>query len=223
MRLLATVFASGTDFLSQHSENYPYGAVFCPTKANLAVGERVLLEIQFPTLPNPAVVRGSVVSSVHGRGALVACESPDRARFGFVVDAARGELSGEGSLVRHHPRFPAQVPVKFRVMDLGENTRAVTATTADLGSGGAYIRSSETLKVGTRINLRLVTTDCGPIEVAGRVAWSEPGSGFGLRFDQRGPASAAPLRPLIRRIRETGELPLWANACSDPPTAKTAS
>ena len=219
MRLLSIVFESGSAFLEQRENDYPSGAIFCLTKADLKIGERILWEIQFPELPNPAVLRGRVVSLVHGRGAMIACEASDRASFQFVIDAARGTLVGDAGIVRHHTRFPVVISVKFRIVEMGEPTEQVTALTADLGSGGAYIASMTATttipKVGTRISLRLVTTECGPIEVSGRVAWAKPSSGFGIRFDQRGPASAAPLRPLIRRIREIGELPLWASALPD--------
>ncbi len=229
MRLISTVFDSGAEFLEQHENSYPSGALFCLTKANLAIGERILLEIQFPELPNPSVLRGQIVSLVHGHGAMVACEASDRASFQFVMDAARGELLGDAGIVRHHPRFPAVISVKFRILEMDEPMEQVTALTADLGSGGASITSisststAQIPKVGTRISLRLVTTECGPIAVSGRVAWAKPSSGFGIRFDQRGPASAAPLRPLIRRICETGELPLWASALPDSSFARPDS
>jgi len=215
MRLLAAVYSSSEEFLSQYSADYPAGALFVATRASMALGERILCEIRFPSLPNPTIIRGRIVSALDGRGAWIACANSDAGIFAFVVSVASGETPSEAGLVRHHTRFPARVPVVFRVSEVEEASDDVVGETADLGSGGAYVRAAKPPKVGTRVNLRIDRTGQGPIEVSGRVAWARPGRGFGVRFDQRGPASAAPLRPLIRRIRETGEVPIWASATAE--------
>ncbi len=215
MRLLAAVFSSPAEFLSQYSPAYPSGALFNATRASFVLEERVLCEIQFPGLPNATVIRGRVVSVVDGRGAMIACDGADAGVLAYIVSTANGELPADAGFVRHHPRFPARVPVVFRISEREEHGHDVEGVTDDLGSGGAFVRAPEPPKVGTRVSLRLTRTGRGPIEVGGRVAWARAGVGFGVHFDQRGPASAAPLRPMIRRIRETGEVPMWAGAPSD--------
>lgn len=212
MRLVPCVFETGQQFLASYSKDYPHGAIFCRTRAQLSLGEKVLVEVVFPGLPNRAVLRGAVVSVVAGTGAWVELSARDRSVARFVIDAASGDLDGEG-LVRHHPRYPARVAVRYRIDELDETSPHRRAELADLGIGGAFVRANHPPRVGTRINLELTAAVAGrqALEIDGRVAWTRPGVGFGVRFDQRGPGSAAPLRPLLRRISETGEMPLWTD------------
>jgi Tfp pilus assembly protein PilZ len=216
MRLVPCVFSTGEAFLRCYSDDYPHGAVFCETRARLSLDEPVLVEVTFPELPNRAVLRGRVVSAVEKTGAWVQLSPRDHSVTCFVVEAARGCLDNAvaGQMVRHHPRYPARVSVRYRIDELDEASAhqgAETAEIADLGIGGAFVRSENPPRVGTRINLQLTTGyNSGNLEIDGRVAWTRAGVGFGVRFDQRGPGSARPLRPLIRRISETGEMPLWA-------------
>lgn len=213
MRLVPCVFATGDDFLRCFSDAYPHGAVFCETRAKLALGEKLLVEIAFPELPNRAVLRGRVVSAVTGTGAWVELSASDQSVTQFVVDSASGRIDGTmvGGMVRHHPRYPARVSVRYRIDEPEETSPHRTAEIADLGIGGAFVRATNPPRVGTRINLQLSAAGRDQnLEIDGRVAWTRPGIGFGVRFDQRGPGSARPLRPLIRRISETGEMPLWA-------------
>ena len=213
MRLVPCVFQTGEAFLRCFSHEYAHGAIFCETRARLSLGERILVEVAFPELPNRAVLRGQVVSVIAGSGAWVQLSARDESVTRFVVDAASGKLAGE-ELVRHHPRYPARVAVRYRIDELEEPSAHHHAEIADLGIGGAFVRADDPPRVGTRVNLKLATALSGhqALEIDGRVAWTRPGVGFGVRFDQRGPGSAAPLRPLIRRISETGEMPLWATA-----------
>ena len=216
MRLVPCVFSSGEAFLRCYSGDYPHGAVFCETRAKLSLGERILVEVTFPELPNRAVLRGRVVSAVEGTGAWVELSGRDESVTRFVVNTASGDIDGTvvNGMVRHHPRYPARVAVRYRIDEIEETSTHRTAEIADLGIGGAFVRAANPPRVGTRINLQLTTANgaatAKTLEIDGRVAWTRPGTGFGVRFDQRGPGSAKPLRPLIRRISETGEMPLWA-------------
>lgn len=211
MRLLACQFHSGTEFLASYRDR-SHGAVFCETRARLAVGERISVEISFPELPNPATMRGQI-EAVTGEGGWVAISARDADVARFAARAARGELAADG-LVRHHRRFPTEVPVRYRINELDETSPHRDGHIVDLGIGGAQIRAEAPPRVGTRVSLALSTGAPEPrdLEIAGRVAWARTDRRFGVRFDQRGPGSARPLRPMIRRIAETGELPVWASA-----------
>lgn len=211
MRLLTVVFGSSADFLAHYSGSYPNGAIFCATRAEARLQDRVLLDVSIPDLIQPVRLRGTVISLVSVRGLWAHLDRRDQATRDYLVAAARGD--SDGLLSRSHPRFPTAVRATYRVDENDAPPKAHETELADLGPGGAFVISETPPLVGSRICLTLAPLP-GREEatrVDGRVAWvgtSFGRPGFGVRFDVRGAFAAGPLRSALRRASESGLLPI---------------
>ncbi len=211
MRFLTIVFASHKEFLTHFSEKYPDGALFCPTKANVPLRSRVIVDVSLPCLGQPARLRGTVISYSSGQGLWVAFDKQSNAIVAYLKDLGIDEP--QNRLSRAHSRYPASLRVSCRIDEDNPETETLRGKIVDLSRGGAFVSGSEAPMVGTRVSL-----DIGPgstsesvYRVDGRVAWVgkiDSQDGFGVRFDQRGIFGAAPLRTMLRRASETGRLRL---------------
>lgn len=212
MRLLTLAFPSASAFLEAYSDAYENGAVFCDTRAELELDDAVLVEIDFPDLPNRALVRGRVVSLVAGAGAWVRFAEEDRATRAYLVRVATGDDSVPERVERTHRRFPAELPVDCQIEELDEPDQdRLVSRTHDVGAGGAFIRSPSPPPIGTRVSLVIgPTLDTGErFHVHGRVAWArrdDDACGFGVCFDPHRNHDTRRLRALLRKASETGRL-----------------
>jgi hypothetical protein len=201
MRILTVPFLSSAEFLSHFSEKNGDGALFCRTRTELEPDEQVLLEISFPGLPNRALVRGSVVTRVAGRGSWVAFDAADASTRDFLIGIAQGELAVT-AVERAHDRFPAELPVAFA---LGDGAPAESQT-ADVSASGAFIRCDAAPAVGTRVKLTLAAgSDAQPLELQGEVTRAKA-DGFAVQFEPRSGENNRRLRALLRRASETGRI-----------------
>jgi Tfp pilus assembly protein PilZ len=99
MRILTANFASKSDFLTHIRDVEKGGAIFCRTDADLRIGEPVLVEIDFPGLPNRALVRGAVSGfDALGAGAWVEFAEEDTTTRDFLLALAQGELLVQGTV-----------------------------------------------------------------------------------------------------------------------------
>jgi hypothetical protein len=108
---------------------------------------------------------------------------------------------------RARPRTRAEVKVRLAADLLGVVEPATT--TRDLGPGGAFLRCSAALALGSRLQLRIeAAAGEPPIEVRAEVAWCTPPDapepGVGVRFVD--PSPTALLR--IAALTAQGELPI---------------
>jgi hypothetical protein len=206
MRILTVPFLSSAEFLSHFSEKNGDGALFCRTRTELEPDEQVLLEISFPGLPNRALVRGSVVTRVAGRGSWVAFDAADSSTRDFLVGIAQGQLAVT-AVERAHDRFPAELPVAFALDD----GVPAESQTADVSASGAFIRCAHAEgqsgpAVGTRVKLTLAAgSDAQPLELQGEVTRAKA-DGFAVQFEPRSGENNRRLRALLRRASETGRI-----------------
>ena len=91
MRLVTLAFATADDFLAAY---HPAdgGTLSTRTRTDGAIGERVLLEVSFPGLPNRALVRADVSGIAHEHGLRFAIASDDASTRDFLVAIAHGEV-----------------------------------------------------------------------------------------------------------------------------------
>ncbi len=201
MRILTVPFLSSAEFLSHFSEKNGDGALFCRTRTELEPDEQVLLEISFPGLPNRALVRGSVVTRVAGRGSWVAFDAADASTRDFLVGIAQGQLAVT-AVERAHDRFPAELPVAFALA----GGAASESQTSDVSASGAFIRCDAAPAVGTRVKLTLAAGgDAQPLELQGEVTRAKA-DGFAVQFEPRSGENNRRLRALLRRASETGRI-----------------
>jgi uncharacterized protein (TIGR02266 family) len=97
-----------------------------------------------------------------------------------ILRALQPFLAGDDTHRRVCPRVALGAAVTFR-----HGHTIVTAVTLNISRGGVAIRSTTPLPVGTSVRLRLrLPSPAKEIEADGRVVWSNPQSGMGLRFDR---------------------------------------
>jgi hypothetical protein len=209
MRLLTCAFASRHAFLSSYRDDAADGALDCETRSALEVDQLVVVEVSFPGLPNPILLRGLVVDVQPGHRALVRIHDGDAHGRDFLLRAARGELEAVEPVERNHRRIPVALPITCRIEEVGEPGGEVVGLTHDVGGGGAWILCASPPAVGTRVSLVLGPVEGETFRLDGRVAWLRRdvwATGFGVRFDSKDSRDAARLRGLLRRACETGRV-----------------
>lgn len=209
MRLLTCAFASPDAFLASYSDEPRDGALDCETRSALELDQLVVVEVWFPGLPNPTLLRGLVVEVHPGHRARIRIHEGDAHRRDFLLRVARGELELVEPVERNHRRIPVSLPITCRIEEVGEPGGQVLGLTHDIGGGGAWILCASPPAVGTRVSLVLGPVDGETFRLDGRVAWlrrdASP-NGFGVRFDSKDSRDAARLRGLLRRACETGRV-----------------
>lgn len=211
MRILTCAFATRDEFLRAYSTDTPEGALFCRTRSALEIEEDLLVEIAFPGLLHPTLVRGAVASIERDRGAWIRLHAGDAHGRDFLLALARGAIEPAQQVGRGHRRIPAALPVTCRIDEPDEPARdRVLGHTHDVSGGGAFVHAIASPAVGTRITLTLGRGG-DAFHLDGRVAWirRDPRAhGFGVRFDSRGSRDGGRLRALLRRSWESGRFVL---------------
>jgi Tfp pilus assembly protein PilZ len=210
MRLLTLSFNSADEFLQHYSDERAEGAVFHRTRTDLESGDEVLFEVAFPGLPNRALVRGRVLGRKQD-GYWLLFDPADTSTRDFLLDLARGDVEITKRPARGHSRFPADVPVSYK-LDGSSSSSYVTGRAADLGPTGVFVRADEPPEVGSGVELVI-----GPLgdeeetfTVHGKVTnqRDEDGArGFAVHFDGKS-ADSSRLRKLLRNASETGRVSL---------------
>lgn len=209
MRLLTCAFASPGAFLASYRADPADGELDCETRSALATDQPVVVEVSFPGLPNPILLRGMVVDVQPGRRARIRIHDGDAHGRDFLLRVARGELEPVEPVERNHRRIPVSLPITCRIEEVGEPAAQVIGLTHDVGGGGAWILCASPPAVGTRVSLSLGPVEGDTLRLDGRVAWLRRDvwvTGFGVRFDTKDSRDAARLRGLLRRACETGRV-----------------
>lgn len=217
MRLLTAVFVSSEEFLSHFAEEpHSGGALFYRTRATMVPDEDVLVEISFPGLPNRALCRAHVATT-EPKGAWLAIDPADASTREFLVGVARGEITvTRKGPQRSHTRIPTALPIGVAAQ--GGNT---DGQLADVGAGGAFVRSESAPPLGTSVELHIAPRDGVPgFVVDGQVAWAQadgPDAGFGVRFSPQS-SGGRRLRAFLRRASESARVDLATPSSPTSPT-----
>lgn len=107
-------------------------------------------------------------------------------------------MSDETPSQRRYQRVHATLPVRVSTIESEKDPftgrpffRALQETCANISRGGAFVKTSETLKPGRRVLLELSLPSGAQVETVGRVAWtkrvitpdgSDADSGIGIEF-----------------------------------------
>jgi Tfp pilus assembly protein PilZ len=206
MRIVTLAFASPAEFLSAYSEVDRRSLLFARTRTEASPGEALLLELSFPGLPNRALLRATARELRPGEGMLLEIDPADGSTRDFVAGIARGSIQ-VSFVERSHGRYPAALPVEYRVDGATESQRS---TLVDLSSGGAFIRAETSPPAGSAVALAIDLADGHTVEVAGRVTWtgaSDAVPGFGVDFEIPASDDGRRLRILLREAEQTGNVP----------------
>jgi Tfp pilus assembly protein PilZ len=202
MLLLKARFKDKKAFLEAYSDELETGSIFCPTTTPLEPEDRVVVEINFPELPNKMLVRGTVISWRNAlprlrvrAGAVVAFDESEGETRDFLLEVAAG--LHQGAVKRRHARVPVELDIKWRPADSPD---LLIGRLNDISIGGAQLLTDETLEPEDDIVVELVAPGgATPISIASKVSNQTP-SGYGIRFIYRDGGGSRRLREVVRRL-----------------------
>lgn len=212
MRILLATFATPESFLENlgvDEDNATTIAV--DTRARYEDGDKIILEIGFPGLPNRVLLRSAAFTPSREQGdfqwfRMDRSEEPQR---DFLIAVASGRANA--SWTRRHRRFPMRMPAKVVVEgDSGETTEH-DAETEDMAAGGIALKTNEAPPDGSKVTVLLEPGDgSATIEFSGKVVWNREGKDdgsaeIGVEFDKPGGESMKRLRQIIRGVRISGK------------------
>jgi type IV pilus assembly protein PilZ len=99
-------------------------------------------------------------------------------------------------MTRQHPRAPIELKVAYKRMNafFADYTR-------DISKGGIFIKSESPLPMGSEIEFEITLPKRPtPIELTGKVAWSEPSRGMGIQFTWKTDAERATFEQLAEEM-----------------------
>jgi hypothetical protein len=124
----------------------------------------------------------------------------------FLIAHAQRPVDRPELVTRHFERFPLHVRCDWRLAGTGQR---IPSSTADLSSGGAFVRTPAPPPVGTAVVVALGGDE--GLEITGRVVWrrAQPDdAGMGIDFAELTAPAARRLRELLRASAERGRVAL---------------
>jgi Tfp pilus assembly protein PilZ len=206
MNIIKAKFQDGRSFLQAYLKDSLHGGIFVATRRPLGLGTPIVVDIQFGELRSAVLMRGFIAWRRAGKnrsklrsGLGVEFLASEEKKRAFLVGVARGEIVDLAQ--RRHRRLPVEVCVGWR---LKADRSWHIDHLEDIGSGGAFIRTTTFLPIGSPVILE-ITAPGGErtISIEGRVAWTRhtPGEeGIGVEFRCRDSGGARLLQELVRRL-----------------------
>jgi Tfp pilus assembly protein PilZ len=206
MNILRAKYLDGQGFLQAYQADSLHGGLFIPTRRKLPLGSPVVVDVRFAELRSVVLVRGFIAWRRAGKNRsklraglgieFLASESSKRE---FLRGVAKGDIVDLAQ--RRHRRLPVDVRVGWRL----KSERAWQIDQLDdIGEGGAFIRTTQFLPIGSPVILEIVAPGAErKISIEARVARTRhtPGEeGIGVEFKCRDSGGARLLQELVRRI-----------------------
>jgi Tfp pilus assembly protein PilZ len=206
MRILKVRLRTNSEFEANYQADLKSGGFFCPTTTALEPGEKMILELSAPALPNKVLIRGEVRSwrpalpRLRVRaGAIVEFDPAEAEKRDFVITVIRGGQIARSR--RRHTRLPVAVPVRYRTADSADFLESLLG---EISVGGAMLGTTSPLALDTDVILELIPPGAvRPIPISGKVTYHLPNGGTGIKFIYRDAGGSRRLRELVRRLRTT--------------------
>ncbi len=214
MTLIKTRYRSSEAFLLAYQSQFLHGGWFISTRLAYDVGSEVLLDMRFPGLRSRVLLRGYVAWRRPARrlsdgshrvelraGIGVEVLASERQKRDYLLAVARGDRIDVKQ--RRHRRIPVKLETHWRTRGDPAKYQSVLD---DIGEGGAFLRTRETLPLGSAVLLQLVPPGGSvPLCIEGRVVrtqtpWGK--EGMGVAFRRRDTGGARRLREIVRRIQD---------------------
>lgn len=97
---------------------------------------------------------------------------------------------------RQHPRAPIELKVVYQRMNA-----FFADFTRDISKGGIFIRTNDPLPAGSALDFNITLPKRPrPIELRGKVAWSDPAKGMGVEFVWREDEDRASFEKLVEEM-----------------------
>src|SRR5688500_15270429 len=148
MRLVTLAYATADEFLDSYDDR-DGGTISVRTRTDGTIGEKLLVEISFPGLPNRALLRAMVTAITFEHGLRFVIDEADVSTRDFLLAIARGENVVVGAH-RDHARFPTALTATW---SLAGGTRESTTIVEDLSAGGAFVQAAKPPEVGSVVDL----------------------------------------------------------------------
>ena len=205
MEIIRVRFRTNDEFEDNYQSDLEHGGLFCPTTTKLEDGQRVIVELSAPALPNKVLIRAVVQSwrpalpRLRVRaGAVVAFDDEETEKVKFLVSTISGDK--EAAFKRRHTRLPVEVPVRYRTT---ESADFVDSQLSEISIGGAMLHTDEPLALETDVILEVTPPGAvSPISISGKATYHLPNGGTGLKFIYRDGGGSRRLRELVRRLRQ---------------------
>jgi Tfp pilus assembly protein PilZ len=206
MNLIKAKYPDGDAFLQAYLKDSLHGGVFVATRRPFPLGSPIVVDIRFGELRSAVLMRGFIAWRRAGNhrsklrsGLGIEFLASEEQKRSFLVGVARGEIVDLAQ--RRHRRLPVDVRVGWR---LKADRSWHIDELEDIGSGGAFIRTTTFLPVGSPVILE-ITAPGGlrTISIEGRIAWTRhtPGAeGIGVEFRCRDGGGTRLLQELVRRL-----------------------
>ena len=220
MKILFAAFNSAEEFLSRLDvgQSSAAGLLTVSTKAKFKRGERVILEIGYPGLPNRVLIRANAREddpelAIGDESTCFELTQGEEHKRDFLVAVAAGRA--QASWQRKHRRFPVRLPARF-IADGEDVPLRGDAETEDVGQGGVFLKTSRSLPDGTRLSVVLDPCDgSAEMEFQGRVVYArgeDGNTGIGIQFDKLTADDMKRLRRMIRDVKLRGKVNEWEDA-----------
>src|SRR5579864_7149917 len=130
--IVVAAFGSGAEFLAHYSDEGSAGELALVTRARPRTRAELVIEVKWPSLPNPVFVRARVSRRRLG---LVARLHPDeKGARDFLVRMASGDEVQYH--LRAHRRYCVRLPLSWRTFG---STTMIDGVAADLSAGGVLV------------------------------------------------------------------------------------
>jgi len=211
--IVAAPFTDGEAFSAAfRSDRGPAGELALATRAQLAYGAPVQVEVFWPSLPNRVYVSARCIGRDR-RGRLRLRFRPgERLKRDFLLAVAAG--TAKGIVLRRHRRYSLHLPVQWR--PFGETAMRL-GTGGDLSVGGiSIVTIGARVAPGEAIVVRLPATSLGGVVLTGCVLREQSHDDgrleLGVRFVYGNSGERRELRRLLRTFEERGVFTFDAEA-----------
>lgn len=207
MKIYSLKLKNGIKFLERYRDVNKTGGLLLPNRIKPALSERFVLEVRFPPLPNPVLLKACAVELDPRTGGVIALfDKIESAKKDFLIQVAT--KAEQTPSRRRHRRLSVEFPVVWQVRGVEFRHQG---RVEDVSRGGMYVQTEWTPPVGTELKLTLDPGDAEekPISLNGKVAWVYHGvrnAGMGIRFRERTSTEQDRLLELIRSMYARGEV-----------------
>jgi len=206
MNILRAKYQDGQGFVQAFQSDSLHGGLFIPTRKKLPLGSPVVVDVRFPELRSVVLVRGFLAWRRAGKnrsklraGLGVEFLASEANKCEFLLGVAKGDIID--LVQRRHRRLPVDLRVGWRLK--ADRTWQINQLD-DIGEGGAFIRTTQFLPLGSPVILEIVAPGGErKISIEAKVAWTRhtPGEeGIGVEFKCRDGGGTRLLQELVRRI-----------------------
>ncbi len=208
------LFKNGQDFLRHYREMDGEGGVVVPSKLRYHPGDRVILEIFFPPMPNRLLLRAEAVPHMASQGfAAFRFLDSEALKKSYLVTVAKKNFRVRR---RRHRRYPTDLEVTWQVEGVALHH---PARLRDLSRGGLSLATAWPPPVGTNVVMHLhLPEDPTALILEGRVTWTAQNTkagAMGVRFFTNAVSEMKRLRHFLHQLNDSGLVPSIGDVIQD--------